>query len=134
MHAFGVQAPELKAIARAPELPSTTRPKSVTLDSTRSPAAVLWEGAKVRNIVGLDEVSAAGTPGETGVTVLEAPPASPAGQAGLTPGDVILGFNNRPVKDTQDLLRYTRQAGRGMHVSITILRYQQESAVSIALE
>jgi hypothetical protein len=35
---------------------------------------------------------------------------------------------------SQDLLRYTRQAGRGMHASITILRYQQESAVSIALE
>ncbi len=68
------------------------------------------------------------------MTVLEAPSASPAGKAGLTPGDVILGFNNRPVKDTQDLLRYTRQAGRGTHASITILRYQQESAVSIALE
>src|SRR6202163_1157608 len=58
MHDFGVQAPELKAIARTPELPSTSRPKSVTLDSTRSPAVILWEGAKVRNIVGLDEVSA----------------------------------------------------------------------------
>jgi hypothetical protein len=134
MHEFGVQAPELKAIARTPQPPSTSRPKSVTLDSTRSPAVVLWEGAKVRNIVGLDEVSAAGTPGETGVTVLEVPPASPAGKAGLTPGDVILGFNNRPVKNTQDLLRYTRQAGRGMRAGITILRYQQESDVSIALE
>ena len=38
------------------------------------------------------------------------------------------------VKDTEDLLRYTRQAGRGMHASITILRYQQESVVSIALK
>ena len=35
---------------------------------------------------------------------------------------------------TQDLLCYTRQAGRRMHASITILRYQQESVVSIALE
>jgi hypothetical protein len=134
MHAFGVQAPELKAIARTPELPTTTRRKSVTLDSARSPAVVVWEGAKVRNVVGWDEVSASGTPGETGVTVLEAPQASPAGKAGLTPGDVILGFNNRPVNDTQDLLRHTRQAGHGRHASITILRYQQESTVSIALE
>jgi hypothetical protein len=134
MHNFGVQAPELKAIARTPELPSAARPKSVTLDSTRSPDVVQWEGAKVRNVVGLDEVSAAGTPGETGVTVLEAPQASPAGKAGLTPGDVILAFNNRPVNDTQDLLWYTRQAGGEMHASITILRYQQESTVSIALE
>jgi hypothetical protein len=134
MHNFGVQAPELKAIARTPELPSARSPQSVTLNSTRSRAVVLWEGAKVRNIVGLDEVSAAGTPGETGVTVLEAPEASPAGNAGLTAGDVILRFNNKPVTDTKDLLRYTRQTGRGMHASITILRYQQESTVSVALE
>src|SRR5260370_25528423 len=127
MHDFGVQAPELKATARTPDLPSTTRRKSVPLDSTRSPAVVLWEGAKVRNVVGLDEVSAAGTPGETGVTVLEVPQASPAGKAGLTPGDVILAFNNRPVNDAQDLLWYTRQARGETHASITILRYQQES-------
>ena len=82
----------------------------------------------------IGEVAAAGTPGETGVRVLEAPPASPEGKTGLKHGDVILGFNNRPVNDTQDLLRYTRQAGRGMHASIIVLRYQQESTLSIALE
>jgi hypothetical protein len=134
MRAFGVQAPDLKAIARTPELPSTTRPKSVSLDATRSRAVVAWQGAKVRNVVGLDEVSAAGTPGETGVNVLEVLQGTPAGRAGLMSGDVILGFNNKPVKDIQDLLSYTRQAGRGMHASITILRYQQESTISIAME
>lgn len=95
---------------------------------------MVWQGAKVRNIVGLDEVSAAGTPGETGVTVLDAPVGSPVGKAGFTSGDVILAFNNKQVKDTQDLLRYTREAGRGSHASITILRYQQQSTISIALQ
>ena len=134
MHQFGVQSPELKAIARTPELPSTTKSKPLAFDSTRSSAMVLWEGAKVRNIVGVDEVSAAGTPGETGVTILEAPQTSPAGAAGLMAGDVILGFNKRVVNDAQSLLRYTQRAGRGAHASITILRYQQESTVTIELE
>jgi hypothetical protein len=134
MRDFGVQAPELRAIARTPELPSTADPKPVTLDSSRSRAVAVWEGAKVRNIVGLDEVSAAGTPGETGVTVLEALEPSSAGRAGIMAGDVILAFNNKQVNDTQDLLRYTQAAGRGLHVSITILRYQQESTISIALQ
>ncbi len=134
MHDFGVQSPELKAIARTPELPSTTSSESVTLDSTRSRAAVAWEGATVRNVVGLDEVSAAGTPGETGVTVLATKQGSPAGKAGMTFGDVILKFNNAIVKDTQDLLRYTKEAGSGARASITILRYQQESTVMISLE
>jgi PDZ domain len=134
MRSFGVQTPELKAIARTPELPSVTGPKPVTLDSSRSRAIVVWQGAKLRNIVGLDEVSAAGTPGETGVIVLDVPAASPAGKAGFTAGDVILGFNNKPVKDAQDLLRYTREAGLGSRASIAILRYQQQSTVSIALK
>ncbi|HTF70633.1 MAG TPA: PDZ domain-containing protein [Edaphobacter sp.] len=134
MRNFGVQAPELKAIARTPELPSATGPRPVTLDSSRSRTIVVWQGTKVRNIVGLGEVSAAGTPGESGVIVLAVPAGSPAGTAGITAGDVILGFNNKPVKDTQDLLRYTREAGHGSRTSIAILRYQQQSTVSIALE
>ena len=66
--------------------------------------------------------------------VLDLPAGSPAGKAGITAGDVILGFNNKPVKDTQDLLRYTREAGRGARARIAILRFQQQSIVSIALE
>jgi PDZ domain len=133
MRGFGVQAPELRAIARTPELPSAAGARSVTLDTTRSREVVTWEGARVRNIVGLDEVSAAGTPGETGVTVLDAPPASEANKAGITVGDVILAFNSMPVKDTQDLMRYTREAVKGSPASITILRYQQDSTVKLSL-
>ena len=84
--------------------------------------------------MGLDEVSAAGTPNEIGVIVLDVPAANPAGKAGITAGDVILGFNSNPVKETQDLLRDTREAGRGSQASIAILRYRQQSTVSIALE
>jgi hypothetical protein len=134
MQSFGVKNAKLRAIARTPQLPSAKSAASVTLDSTRSRAVVAWEGAKVRNIVGLDEVSAAGTPGETGVIVLEAPETSLAGAAGLTDGDVILGFNDKPVNDTQDLLKYTQEAGHGAHAIVKILRYQQESALTVALE
>lgn len=66
--------------------------------------------------------------------MLEVRQGSPADNAGFMSGDVILRFNNRPVKDVQDLFRYTQQAGRGRRASITVLRYQQESTVSIALE
>lgn len=134
MENFGVQAPELKSIARTPRLPSAIGPKPVTLDSSRSRAIVEWQGAKVRNIVGLDEVSASGTPGETGVIVLGVPSDSQAEKDGITEGDVILNFNNKPVKDTQDLLRYTREASPGLRPSVTILRYGQTSTLSIALE
>jgi PDZ domain len=134
MRDFGVQAPELRAIARTPELPSAEGAKPVTLDKARSREIMTWEGAKVRNIVGLDEVSAAGTPGETGVTVLDVPPSSDANKAGITAGDVILAFNRKAVKDTQDLIRYTQEAVKGSSASITILRYQQESTVKLSIK
>jgi S1-C subfamily serine protease len=66
--------------------------------------------------------------------VLDAPPASEANKVGITAGDVILAFNNKPVKDTQDLMRYTREAVKGSSASITILRYQQESTVKLSLK
>jgi len=47
----------------------------------------VWAGAKVRNIVGLGEVSAAGSPGETGVILLEVPDTSDAAKAGFSAGD-----------------------------------------------
>jgi hypothetical protein len=134
MSDFGVQSPELKAIARSPELPVIVDPKKIALSSTRSRAVVDWEGAKVRNVVGLDEVSAAGTPGETGVIIVAAPSNSPAAQASLLPGDVILEFNKDAVKSVQDLVRYTQQTAHGAHANVTILRYQQESTVSIVLK
>jgi S1-C subfamily serine protease len=68
------------------------------------------------------------------VIVLDVPAASPAGAAGITTNDVILSFNNKPVKDTQDLLRLSREAGHGSRTTITILRYQQTSTLSIALK
>ena len=133
MRSFGVQAPELRAIARTPELPAA-KGGSVTLDSTRSREIVVWEGARVRNIVGLDEVSAAGTPGETGVTVLDAPPGSAAAKGGILTGDVILSFNGKPVKDIRELVQATHDAGAGSPASVTVLRFQQESSLRIALQ
>lgn len=134
MRDFGVQAPHLRAIARTPELPSLDATKPVILDSARSREVMTWEGARVRNIVGLDEVSAAGTPGEVGVTVLHAPLGSELNKSGIMDGDVILAFNNKKIKDTQDLIRYTREAAKDAPASITILRYQQESTVKLTLK
>jgi predicted metalloprotease with PDZ domain len=133
MRSFGFQVTGPKAIARTPELPPATGPRSVTLDSTRIWAIVVWQGAKVQNVVGLDEVSVVGTPSETGVIVLDVPAAGPAAKAEITAGEVILGFNSKPVKGTQGHW-HTHEARRGLPASIAILRYWQTSKVSIARE
>jgi PDZ domain len=134
VRSFGVQAPQLKAIARTPELPSAASSKPITLDSTRSREVASWAGAKVRNIVGLDEVSASGTPGESGVILLQVPEVSLAGKAGFLSGDVILRFNGKPVKELHDLLEGTQREKPGKTSDVTILRYQQESTLMIILK
>ena len=132
MHQFGVQTPELKLIARQPELPKPLAVNTTTSEA-RSRAVATWAGAKVRNVVGLDEVSASGTPGETGVILLEVPSDTPAAKAGLFAGDVILGFNGKPVKELQDLLQESQGELMGKPSNLTILRFQQEFRVSVKL-
>ena len=61
MDQFGVQKPSLKAMARTPQLPKS--PKSASEPGTmRDGHVVDWLGAKVKNVIGLGEVSAAEHP------------------------------------------------------------------------
>ena len=134
MDDFGVQSPKLKAIARQPMMPLRSSDTTPTLSETRSREVAVWAGAKVRNIVGLGEVSAAGSPGETGVILLEVPDTSDAAKAGFSAGDVLLAFNGKPIKELKDLLQDTQQNVAGKAASVTILRFQQESTILIMLK
>ena len=134
MDDFGVQSPKLKTIARQPVMPWRSSDITPTLSETRSREVAVWAGAQVRNIVGLGEVSAAGSPGETGVILLEVPDTSDAAKAGFFAGDVLLAFNGKPIKELKDLLQDTQQDVAGKAASVTILRYQQESTIMIKLK
>ncbi len=134
MDDFGVQSPKLKAIARQPMMPLRSSGTTPTLSETRTREVAVWAGAKVRNIVGLGEVSAAGSPGETGVILLEVPDTSNAAKAGFSAGDVLLAFNGKPIKELKDLLQDTQQNVAGKAASVTILRFQQESTILIMLK
>jgi hypothetical protein len=104
MDRFGVQKPELKAIARGPRLP---QPKVPTPAATsRAPEPATWLGARVRNIIDEGEMSAFGLPGVKGVLVLEVPAESPLAKAGLRKNDVILSVNGGTTAETSALLRH----------------------------
>jgi hypothetical protein len=133
MHSFGVQSPHLKAIARQPILPALRDPIPMTFSETRGRETASWAGAKVRNIVGMGEVSAKGTPGETGVILIEVPDGSDAETAGLFEGDVMLAVDGKRIEELHDLLKCTREADSRKPLSITVLRYGQEFTVGIKL-
>jgi hypothetical protein len=105
MDQFGVQKPDLKAIARRPQLPGPD--PSASVSAARAADPVSWLGARVRNITDEGESSAFGLPGVTGVLVLEVPTDSALAQAGLRRNDVILSLNDEKTPDTTALLRHT---------------------------
>ena len=132
MNQFGVQSPKLKARARTPELPAP-KPKSPETASQRDGRVVDWQGGKVKNVVGLGEVSAAGLPGETGVSIVAAPPDSELAKAGLRVGDVILKCGERDVITVGDLVKASRAAPTGGKLPLEIFRAQQRLKIGIAV-
>jgi hypothetical protein len=130
MDRFGVQKPELKALARRPRLPSSAK-ETVESPSPRDSRVVEWLGAKVRNVVGMGEVSAAGLPGETGVLVLDAPAGSIAARSGLRQGDVILQCAGQQVGTLENLLRSHGGIPAGQKADLDVFRNQRHIVVSV---
>lgn len=59
-------------------------------------------------------------PGATGVIVLSVEEGAPAHQAGICMGDILVGFDNQPVRDSDDVqgLLGPGSVGRSIHVSL----------------
>lgn len=132
MNQFGVQSPALRSLARQPELPRPASGLPMTLRETRSRATVQWEGATVRNIVGIGEVSAMGAPGEAGVIVVNVPSGCAAAKAGFAEGDLILAFDKQRVDAVQDLLSKTEHLRNGHSAQVTVLRNYQAIQINMA--
>jgi len=119
MDRFGVQTPALRAIARSPLFSEVGNQHEKKNASTQS-----WQGATLRNICSEGDMSAYGTPGISGVLVVKIAPTSPLAKSGIKEGDVILGFNERPIDDLSDLVRQTRNAHFRSTVAIEYLHLQ----------
>jgi len=131
MDQFGVRKPQLRAIARTPNLPLADDAPAETLHSARDVTPWLCLGATLRNIAGLGEVSAAGLPGEVGVLVVSAPTDSPAYAAGLRNGDVLLLANRVELKSIQTFRNLWNSAARGATIELTVVRQQRKTQLVV---
>jgi membrane-associated protease RseP (regulator of RpoE activity) len=129
MDQFGVQKPELKAMARVPLLPGSNIAAAVGVARAADP--VIWLGAHMRNITGEGEMSAFGLPGVTGVLVLELPLDSALAKAGLRRNDVVLSVNGKKTEDTAALLRQATGLPAGHPLRIGVSRDQKEMAIEL---
>lgn len=123
MDDFGVQKPALKALARAPfgRFEEAKKPG-------RSDAIHTWQGIKLRNIVGEGEMSVYGTPGETGILVLDLPKDHPFAKAGLQSNDVIIGVGAKSAPDFDEFDKEI-QAAKAATVKLKVLRKQNEMTI-----
>ncbi len=71
---------------------------------------------------------------ESGVMVVSVEPKSPAARAGLSEGDVIVGYGGDPVSGIDDLHRLLTDEQAGLRVALTILRRSEKIALDIVPE
>ena len=126
MDQFGVQKPELKAIARTPALPAAHPAEAPEAAGANPPRD--WLGASVRDLTDQGEMSAFGI-GRHAVLVREVSPQSALAKGGLQKGDVILSLNGTAVNDAGTLAARTLPAGQ--NVTVVIWRNQTEMTLKI---
>ncbi|MGH7205999.1 MAG: S1C family serine protease [Nitrospiraceae bacterium] len=73
-------------------------------------------------------------PVETGILVVTVEADSPAQQAGLVEGDVIVGFAGRPIAGIDDLHRLLAEEQLGVQSTLTVLRRADKIELEIVAE
>jgi len=80
--------------------------------------------------VGLQPVK---LPGASGLIVLSVESKSPAGEAGVLIGDILLGLNGNPAEDTDDVQAVLGSDWVGREVKVSLLRGGQPVQLSITI-
>src|SRR4029453_5280972 len=75
-----------------------------------------------------------GLPDGSGALLSKVRPGGPAAKAGLEPGDVIVEFNGRPVKDSDALAGMVVTTNPGPSVPITVYRDKQRKSMNVSVE
>lgn len=117
MDSFGVRDPQLKSMARTPDIPRLRNQLS-------DPEATVyaWLGGSIRDLEG-EEYSAWGISSEAGgILVLFAPGYKTAGEVGLQDGDLIYACNGVGVKGVEELIKAISEAPDDETLSIQLRR------------
>jgi S1-C subfamily serine protease len=75
-----------------------------------------------------------GLTAETGIFVVAVEPHSPADCAGVTEGDVIIGYGDQTLRDIDDLHCLLADEKVGLPMALTLLRRGEKRTVSVLAE
>jgi serine protease Do len=112
------------------------------IDSVLNLLPQLREGKVVRGVIGVevsldhlsaDTAKAFGLPNTNGAIVSHVNPNGPADKAGMAPGDVVIEFNGRPVKDSDALVAMVVATKPGASVPVIIYRNGQRKSLNVSV-
>jgi serine protease Do len=81
-----------------------------------------------------DAVDEFGLKDRNGAVVLNVVPGGAAAKAGLEPGDVIISYNGKPIRNRDELVAMVTATKPGTTVPIRVVRDKQEKTISVTVE
>jgi hypothetical protein len=125
MDRFGVESPQLKAIAETPEFPVP-----VTISDHSGTETVNWGTIKIKNLETIGERSATGMDSERGVYIVSSDGTDTFGGY-FKSNDVITGFAGKQVNNLNDLQNAINSTDTSKPQNIIIFRNQKEITITI---
>ena len=91
-----------------------------------------WLGVRVQPMT--DEiVESMGLPKNAGALVADVTEGSPGKTAGIEPGDVIIEFNGKPIKEMKELPKAVAATDIGANVVVKVIRKGREMALNVTI-
>jgi S1-C subfamily serine protease len=114
---------------------------AVSIDTVREVVPqLIAEGRVIRPFIGISSTTItpgvaarANLPRQDGLGIVEVVPGSPASQAGLRNGDIIIAGNGQPIRNQRDLQQLLRQLKPGDRLSLTVQRGNAQQTINVTL-
>ena len=103
----------------------------------------LQNGKVVRGVIGVnvsrdrltpETAKAFGLPNTSGALIATVTPDRPADKAGIIPGDVVVEFGGKPVKDSDSLVAMVVSTKPGTAVPIVVFRNNQRKTLTVTID
>jgi serine protease Do len=114
---------------------------AIPINNVRELIPQLRTGKITRGVIGVqvtpvppDSLDEFGLKERRGALVSQVTRGQPAARAGLEPGDIILEFNGKPVRNTDELVNTVVRTKPGTAVPVKILRDKQERTLSVTVD
>jgi serine protease Do len=114
---------------------------AVPINTVRDLLPQLREGKVIRGRIGVsvgvvprEGYEEFGLKSRSGAIVSSVLPNSPAGKAGIEPGDVVVEYNGRPVTNRDELVKMVVATKPGTTVPVKVLRSKQEKTMTVTVE